>query len=155
MGLGRGEPGPLDSLPRWRTGWMREKKKKKVLFAFEGFRCIQSSARSRHPVAPAGGQSDAPHGQARPARVFPALGPVMDPLHLPVARQPHLPLLSQEEQQRIHHDVRHEQVQNGESSRYCVALIFSLKKKTKKKQTAEAYSQTSKAFCFSHLTTRL
>lgn len=103
-----------------RVGW------EKVLFGFEGFRCIQfcsfkTSCRPR--VAPAGGQSDAPHGQARPARVFPALCPVMDPLHLPVARQPHLPLLSQEEQQRIHHDVCHEQVQNGERSRCRVVYL--------------------------------
>lgn len=63
-----------------------------------------------HPTLsfPAGGQSNTPHRQARPARVFPALGPVMDPLHLPLGRQPHLPLLSQVQQQGLHHDVHYE-----------------------------------------------
>lgn len=38
----------------------------------------------------------------------------MAALHLPLGCFPHLSLLSQEEQQRLHHDVHHEQIQNGE-----------------------------------------
>lgn len=67
----------------------------------------------------AGSQSDAPHRPARPPRVFPALCPVMAAVHLPLGRLPHLPLLSQEEQQRLHHDVHYEQSQNGERGLHC------------------------------------
>lgn len=37
---------------------------------------------------------------------------------LPVGRLPHLPLLPQEEPQRLHHDVHYEQIQNGEMILY-------------------------------------
>lgn len=39
----------------------------------------------------------------------------MAAVHLPVGCLPHLHLLSQEEQQRLHHDVHNEQIQNGET----------------------------------------
>lgn len=70
----------------------------------------------------AGSQSDAPHRSARLARVFSALCPVMAAVHLPLGCLPHLPLLSQKEQQRLHHDVHHEQIQNGERVARCCML---------------------------------
>lgn len=70
----------------------------------------------------AGSQSDAPHRSARLAWVFSALCPVMAAVHLPLGCLPHLPLLSQKEQQRLHYDVHHEQIQNGERAACCCML---------------------------------
>lgn len=87
---------------------------------------VQISAAARHINASfsmcrvsAGSQSDAPHRSARLARVFSALCPVMAAVHLPLGCVPHLPLLSQKEQQRLHHDVHHEPIQNGERAACC------------------------------------
>lgn len=74
--------------------------------------------RSPMPCVSAGSQPDTAHGSARPPTVLSALCPVMAALCLPLGRLPHLPLLSQEESQRLHHDVHLEQIQNGKMGIY-------------------------------------
>lgn len=48
----------------------------------------------------------------------------MAAMHLPMGRQPHLPLLSQEEQQRLYNDVHYEQIQNGEKGDFILYVCF-------------------------------
>ena len=66
------------------------------------------------PLLPPGGQPDDPHGPPRPAGVLPAHRAVMAALRLPVGRRPAVPLLPQAQQQRLHHDVRPQPLQDGE-----------------------------------------
>lgn len=49
----------------------------------------------------------------------------MGAVHLSVGCQPNLHLLSQEEQERIHHDVTFEQVQDGERAFHTlITLVY-------------------------------